>query len=333
MSFLVRTIVKFLVFVSIPCLLLIIVLPFEPDGYMGAMVDKINRAESIKSPKIVIIGDSNVAYGFDSALLESHFDMPVVNFGLHDGLGQAFHTELLRKSIKRGDIVVIAPATYSDESTIVKYPFLAWLLVENDISLWDRISDADQKEMMQNVYSYIRRGVRNEVLGCLVKIKKVLNQENAVSTSYIRGAFNEYGDNDFAEYETEITLDGVLRVEQAFFPTGRLSETMRNYWNGYNEYVKSKGAFLVMSAPPILNIRLRYTEQLDGIQGDLESQITFPMISELSDYVYPIEYFYNTNLHLNRSGKAIRTNQLIKDLEKWMATNEEYQKNTQFSNQ
>lgn len=318
MNFIIKMFVKVIVFISIPCLLLVVVFPFEPDGYMASMPDKIKRVGSVASPKIVVVGDSNVAFGIDSAMIESYFDMPVVNFGLHGGLGQAFHTELLRGNIGRGDIIIIAPAHYNDPSTLVQDPVLAWLVVENDLSIWGRISDDDKKEMIQYLFSYCKKGVRGKVNSLLSTM--ILGNKNANGTSYSKGAFNEYGDNDFAGDETEIILEEVLQEEN--FSSGILSDTMQDYWNEYNDYVKSKGATLVISVPPILDARLQSSGQLESLQSSLENGLQFPVISKLSSYVYPIEYFYNTNLHLNRRGKTIRTNQLIQDLDAWMSESE-----------
>lgn len=38
--------------------------------YMGAFVDKIERLKSINEPKIILVGNSNVAFGFDSERIE-----------------------------------------------------------------------------------------------------------------------------------------------------------------------------------------------------------------------------------------------------------------------
>ncbi len=40
----------------------------------------------------------------------------------------------------------------------------------------------------------------------------------------------------------------------------------------------------------------------------------FAVISDCMDYIYPQEYFYDTNYHLNDKGKEIRTMQLIEDV-------------------
>ena len=70
------------------------IMPQYDTSYNAALHDKIDRIEMIEEPKIVLIGNSNVAFGFDSEMIEEAFGMPVVNMGLHGALGNAFHEEM-----------------------------------------------------------------------------------------------------------------------------------------------------------------------------------------------------------------------------------------------
>ena len=59
-------------------------LPSQYDKtFLGALRDKYERLTSLEEPKIVIIGGSSAAFGLDSAVIEEHTGMPVVNFGLY----------------------------------------------------------------------------------------------------------------------------------------------------------------------------------------------------------------------------------------------------------
>jgi hypothetical protein len=84
-----------------------------PDQYdktfLGVLDEKYDRLMSIEEEKIVVIGGSSVAFGLDSALLESYTGMPVVNFGLYADLGTKLMLDLARGGIKEGDVVIIAP--------------------------------------------------------------------------------------------------------------------------------------------------------------------------------------------------------------------------------
>ena len=40
------------------------------DNYNASLVDKVDRLKSIDEPKIILVGDSNLAYGISSQLIE-----------------------------------------------------------------------------------------------------------------------------------------------------------------------------------------------------------------------------------------------------------------------
>src|SRR5262245_56977492 len=60
------------------------------NDYMAAMIDKSERLAHLASPRIVVIGGSNSAFGLDGEELEKAFHRPVVNMSMHGGLGFEF---------------------------------------------------------------------------------------------------------------------------------------------------------------------------------------------------------------------------------------------------
>ena len=93
------------------------------------LLDKSARLKSIDGSKIVLIGDSNVSFGFQSELIEQAYGIPVVNMGLHGGLGNAFHEEMAKINVHEGDIYVICHHTFADNGKIDDTE-LAWITLE-----------------------------------------------------------------------------------------------------------------------------------------------------------------------------------------------------------
>lgn len=81
-------------------------------NYQASIIDKVERLESISEPKIILVGHSNLSFGIDSKRLEDAMKMPVVNLGLHGGLGNAFHEEIAKLNINEGDIVVVCHSSF-----------------------------------------------------------------------------------------------------------------------------------------------------------------------------------------------------------------------------
>lgn len=48
---------------------------------LAALLDKHNRLEKLKSPKLIIVGGSNCGLGIDSTILSKLLNRPVVNMG------------------------------------------------------------------------------------------------------------------------------------------------------------------------------------------------------------------------------------------------------------
>lgn len=303
--------IKLCVFILILALFVFgIVMPQYATDYTAALADKYERLASVEEPKIILIGDSNVAFGFNSEMIQDAFDMPVVNFGLHGGLGVAFHSDIAKSQISEGDIVIIAPCSYHDELELGN-PLLAWMAVENNLFMLRNMPVQAVTELVKAFPTYLKRALT----------RWTDNEGNlplGEESPYRRCAFNLFG--DYALTRSECTMvDGNYG---AYFDSKELAEYVQDYWNDYNEFVESKGARLYMSCPPILELTLYNDSEkiLADLQMQLETGLSFPTISKLTDYVYPLEYFYDTGFHLNDRGKAIRTKQLISDLSLYLQT-------------
>ena len=274
------------------------VMPQYTALYNASIIDKYDRLKSLDRPKIVLVGDSNVAFGFCSEMIEEAFGMPVVNFGLHGSLGQVFNTEVIKGCINEGDIIVIAPAGYH-YSVDSMDGVMAWSTIENHYRLWRGIPRESYRKMLSSYPTYLKRA-----MGLFLT-----NNGNKIEDSpWGRVDFNIYGDYDHPRPKCVIVDDDYSQ----YFSSEALDEQLGEYWNEYNEYVLSKHAALYMSAPPILSEALEV--DLEFIQRQLDENLEFPMISRLGDYVYPLEYFYDTGFHMNDHGRAVRTQQLIYDL-------------------
>ena len=97
-------------------------------NYQASILDKIERLKSINEPKIILVGNSNLAFGIDSEKIEQEIGMPVVNLGFHGALGNAFHEDMAKFNIEKGDIVIISHTDY-DLDDISEFD-LHWITLE-----------------------------------------------------------------------------------------------------------------------------------------------------------------------------------------------------------
>ncbi len=297
-----KFILKLILFLGITAGFLLHLSPQYLGNYQASLIDKVQRLESIHEPKIVLIGDSNLAFGIDSEKIEEAFDMPVVNMGLHGGLGNAFHEEMTRLNVTEGDIYIICHCSYSDDG-LLKNSELAWITLENHPSLWKILRKEDYLPMIKSYPVYLKKCIALWLTDSGNKMDEGV---------YSRAAFNEYGDIEWADNGQEYVFkDGDIFVPQ-------ISDNVCERLNDLNIYLKERGATLLIAGYPITkNETTPEAELYIKFQKELEEQLDVPVISDFTDYFYPENYFLNTEYHLNTLGKRERTAQLISDLKRY----------------
>lgn len=278
-------------------------LPQYSQGYMAALIDKVKRLESITTPKIVLIGDSNLAFGMDSKLLEDEMGMPVVNMGLHGGLGNAFHEEMAKLNVTPGDIYIICHSNYNDNNKI-RDPALAWITIENNFHLWRLVRFSDVCEMVKAFPIYLRKSL------ILVASRKGNQIPDPV---YARRSFNEYGD-------ISLLRERSIYKKKEYVRAPSINQLAVSRINALNEYLAERGARLVIAGYPIGNGDVTEPPQEFVLfQEQLAANVQCPVISNYVDYMFGYSHFYNDNyIHLNTESAKLRTLQLISDLKWWM---------------
>jgi len=85
------------------------VLAFGNGTVMAAVLQKDRLIRTTPSPKIILVGGSNLAFGIDSRLLQDSLHVNVVNMGLYAKLGLRYMLAQVKPYIRAGDIVIVVP--------------------------------------------------------------------------------------------------------------------------------------------------------------------------------------------------------------------------------
>lgn len=287
----------------------LVVMPQYTGNYQASMVDKVERLITLEGPKLVLLGNSNLAFGMDSEHLEELTGMPVVNMGLHGGVGNAFNESVAKLNVCEGDIYVIVHDNWSDNDTI-KNPELAWITMENHPKLWKLARPKDYKGLIKAFPTYLRK--------CLhMWATEIGNTEQ--TNAYRRSAFNEYGDNYYPRPQT----DGEIEFEKVTI--NWTSDEAAARVRKLQSFLEERGATLYVAGYPICVSDITPTEdEYDAFEKDLKEKLGHTkehpiVISHYNDYRYDLSYFYDSYLHLTDSGKVMRTEQLYEDLSKQVA--------------
>jgi len=277
------------------------VMPQYEGAYTASLLDKMNRLQSIDEPKIVLIGNSNLAFGICSEMMEEELGMPVVNMGLHGGLSNRFHENMAKCNVREGDIYIVCHTQYWDDDSIGD-AVLTWTVIENHLELWRLLQGKDIGPMIEAFPTYLKKCLGLHLDG---------EGNKDPGGCYSRSAFNVYGDvcvlreNSKYIFENEIWpfAVGDITVE-------RLNEL--------NVFLEERGATLLVAGYPIGNGELTVEpEKFVEAQTYLEEGLECPVISDFTDYMFDYQYFYDTEYHMNTEGVILRTEQLISDIKQW----------------
>lgn len=309
------TIVIFLVFLlTIPLALVLVgfCTPAQFDetyyGELGHMYDRLQRTEG---KKIVLIGNSGLAFGVRTDLMQAEFpDYAVVEFALYGAIGTKAMLDLSKVNISEGDIVIVAPERLGQSQSLYFSAENLWMAADGNFSMLRSIAGENQASMAGNFLHYVAQKYKYFRSG----------SKPAVSGVYMQAAFNDKAGEEvgYMTYEREYNvMPGGYDENNPVDFTGGLSEEFADYLNAYNRYVRSKGATLYYGFTSVNVLGLTDgTDEgvLETHLNTLKTQLDFRIIGSPGDYVMDYEWFYDTNFHVNSAGMYAYTHQLVEDL-------------------
>lgn len=309
-------IVMGLLFLAAPacCAICGFVLPPKYEGsFLGALKDKCKRLEQEKGKRIVLVGGSGVAFGYDSQMLAEAFPAyKIVNFGMYAGLGSKVMLDLSEEDVREGDIVILSPE--QDAQTLSKY-FNAeamWQAADGDFSILRHLKRENLGQMAGSFWHFAQEKLR------YFKDGTTPVQEGV----YSRSAFDAYGDirsQLCASNQMPLGYDANTLV---YFTQEVLDDAFVRYMNSYAKKLSRRGVTVWYRLCPVnaLAVRSRENAQAEPVSEAsayyelLCGQLTFPVIGNPVNSIMEPEWFYDTNFHLNASGKMVNTVQLIRDI-------------------
>lgn len=306
-----KNFIKKILLALIPLLLILLVAgtvfytkisPQYSYGYCASIIDKLDYAASITRPKIILVGNSNVPFGFDSELLEKETGMAVVNLGIHGSLQNAFQENLAKDSLKSGDIILICHSNFKDNGKLGQAS-LACITIENHFDYLKFLSPKDYVSFFICSFDYMAKAT-----GLFLSHQGNKDTKDV----YSRNAFNKYGDVCYPRKP-------LGNLEKTELPG--VSKTCMKRLKKLRRYAENKGASVLIAGYPILIDRddeNGQTEYFENFQKELEKQSPVPVICNYKDYFFDESYFYNTNLHLTNEGAKIRSKKTADDLKKYL---------------
>lgn len=281
------------------------------ETYYGELPYMFDRLRKTKGKKIVLIGNSSVAFGVRSDLLQAELpDYTVVNFGLYGAVGTKTMIDLSKVNISQGDIVVVLPEAYPQSSSLYFSARDTWRAIEGNSKMFRYIAKENRSAMVGAYPAYVQEkyayytGAKNPSAEGVYSQRAFLDEQGQeVGYMTYPRAYNVMSGGYDPTYE--------LLPAQDTFQADFLA-----YVNNYNRYVQKKGATLYWGFTPLNQLVLAGTdEQTAQDQFDfLESKLDFEVLGYPLKYFLDHHWFYDNNVHMNSAGMYVYTDLLAEDL-------------------
>lgn len=277
-------------------------LPFE-NGYLAATIDKHERLRKTRSPRIILVGGSNLAFGIKSKTLEDELGRPVVNMGLHADLGIPFMLREVKDEIRAGDFVVLSMEhdIFSAESA----ERLSTQLVEvRPASLFlfpadERIDIIDHKG-----FSIIGNVARRAFFQ-----RYDANSSVPSDRVYKRHCFDPQGSYT-GHYLLTATRPRIVPGK-----ISEMSEAIRAELEDFARLCSSKGARCFYTSPPHPSPFLDSAyDRVEQNQAQLRRIPDLVVLDSARDHAYATNFFYDSSYHLTEPGAELRTQKLVSSL-------------------
>ena len=297
-----------LALLAVPAMLLVwgFLLPAQyGETFMGELKHKVRYLDEAPGPRIVLVGGSGVAFGVDSALMERELPgYTVVNFGMYAALGTTVMLELSQELIRPGDIVILIPE--QQEQTLSGFfdPAVMWQGVDGAWGLL-RALPREYWGRMAGQFPYFAADK------CAAVLRGQPPQGSGV---YRRDVFNAAGDVVSPLCARNVMEGGYDPNTPIRFDPGLLSEEFVRRVAAYARAAEDCGAVVWYAFCPMNALAVEGAAGPDQFFGAVQSALRLPVIGDPNASVLDAGWFYDTNFHLNASGKTVYTRLLVRNI-------------------
>lgn len=271
-------------------------------NYASAL-DKEKRLEELANqPRLVIIGGSNVRFGFDSGVLKDTLHREPVNMGIHIGLGLNYMFEEVSDYLQKGDVLLVSAeynhflkedTYYGDEGLTDMY------LIKHE---WGKaLYNMVDTHNFLSMYRLIRK-----------RVKRIgMNVKDIPEKMEVRTKYNEYGD-----YTGHYNLPSCGHWDNNPFPIvlpdKKVLEDIRKKVSSLSE----RGVKVLFLPPPYCRSSYQNDSLVISRISDSLRSIGLPFYLESSECVYPDSVFYDSRYHLNRKGVEMHSKKIAGELKR-----------------
>lgn len=277
---------------------------FFPNDYLNEFPIKKELVRNTPSPKMVVLGGSNVAFGIDSKMLADSLGIPVVNAGLHAALGLRFIMDTAIPLLHKGDVLVIMPeydhffgtTAWGSDIALSFAPFFA--------------SATDLKSLNMQQLSAVARGLYCRNIKYFINgiTNRISSKKGSSTYSYIKSGFDERGDEVSHRFKKSVVDMATYRSNPI---TGNINEEYLGEFISEVKGLQQSGIRVILLPPAILNRSLAADSAKIQALSHRLSQSGVSFQAPLDKFTYPSQYLYDTHYHLNAEGVRLNTRNVL----------------------
>jgi hypothetical protein len=277
-----------------------------PNSYASAMNDKHRRLEELNGHRLIIVGGSNAAFGYDCRVVEQRLPLQPVNMALYAGFGIEFMCAEITPDVRQGDVVVLSLeySGFEEQQAFDRQFWRTILFRPQCVREW---LSADKKLLL------------DDGLGFLAAIgqygwARLYNPDLTLpKRPYTRDSFDEYGD---VVIHWQYKPGGPHERISLMAPTTR--EVMARRVAVVSKYVhewERRGAKVVVDYPHIPQWEFaRHRAQLDALDAEMRAALGDRVLLRVDDIPWPEGYFFDSAYHLRGPGMRRRATELANRL-------------------
>ncbi len=270
--------------------------PWPGDNYLIALADKEQLARRTQPPRVLLAGGSGVAFGMDSPELARRIDRPVVNLGLHAGLGLPYMTSQAQALARPGDTVVLC-FEYEHYTHYAAARELPNATFYNPGQLWRHWTWADLKYWLDHGLNYLGRTARKSQ-------RRLFKPVEHPNPPYTRSSFNAFGDVT-AHWAMPDPDTGSIQPSLRYDPA-HLADVIDRL-NAMAARLERRGVRVCLMLPAYPRRLLDANRHaIQAIQRDLRADLELPLLNSAESAAMDEGMFYDTVYHLNRRGVTAR---------------------------
>jgi hypothetical protein len=305
---------RILTFISILLLIFIIglMLPATPKASTSnlfAKISKDNLLINTSSPRIIFVGGSNLSFGLNSQMIKDSLHLKPINTSIHATIGLIYMMKSTLPYIKTGDIIVLS-AEYNQFYGDFAYGGEELLRTVLEIS--PSTLGSLQKDQWLNIIGYLPKYSLSKF-----KIKEYFYNEekhNKDNQVYLVSSNNEFGDV-IAHWDLKNERIPATKSIEGEFNPKVLKEIKK-----FEKEIRKKGAVLFVAYPGYQVSSFKNVKcEIDKVELEFKKN-HFNILGNPSRYAFNDSMLFNSAYHLTKKGLDFRTELLINDLKRELAT-------------